>query len=404
VKDVGIGLRGRMTMLYGTLFLLAGSLVVGATYFFTVRAVNAKFHVSFTSTQLQPGTPLAPNRTFSAMQGDIDQQLAAHRREILGELLQISILALVILGVLTIVIGYLIAGRMLRPLHTVTATARRLSESNLHERIGLAGPRDEIKDLADTFDGMLDRLHRAFDSQRRFIANASHELRTPLTMTRTAIEVALARRDTPPETKALGHKLLIANDRHARLIDGLLTLARSERELRTHSSVDVAVLATHAIDQLGPDARNAGVDIKQVLHSGATTGNPVLLERSVVNLVENAIKYNVTAGKVWVRTGRLDGHVFVTVENTGPSVSPTDAEAIFEPFRRLRGSRVQSDRGAGLGLSIVQAVMQAHGGTVKTIPRTGGGLAITLRLPATAPPSDHRSRCPQTIRGRLCRM
>jgi signal transduction histidine kinase len=151
----------------------------------------------------------------------------------------------------------------------------------------------------------------------------------------------------------------------------------------------VAVLATHAIDQLGTDARNSDVDIEQILHPGTTTGDPVLLERSVVNLVENAIKYNVTAGKVWIRTGRLDDHVFVTVENTGPSVSPADAEAIFEPFRRLRGSRIQSDLGAGLGLSIVRAVMQAHGGTVRTIPRIGGGLAITLRLPLTAPSSDH---------------
>jgi len=148
--------------------------------------------------------------------------------------------------------------------------------------------------------------------------------------------------------------------------------------------VDVAVLATHAIEQLKTDAGNADVDIHQVLHSGATTGNPVLLERSVVNLVENAIKHNVTNGKVWIRTGRVDGHVFVTVENTGPCVSPDDAEAIFEPFRRLHGSRVKSDSGAGLGLSIVRAVMQAHGGTVQTIPRTGGGLAITLRLPAPA--------------------
>jgi signal transduction histidine kinase len=391
MKDVRIGLRGRLTVLYATLLLCTGSLLVGVTYLFTIRAVNAKFHVSFTPTGVPPGTSLAPDRTFVTVQGNIEQQLAARRREILGELLQTSILALIIVGVLTIVIGYLIAGRMLRPLHTVTATARRLSESNLHERIALASPHDEVKDLADTFDGMLDRLHRAFDSQRRFIANASHELRTPLTMTRTAIEVALARRDTPPETKALGHKLLIANDRHTRLIDGLLTLARSERGLRTHSPVDVAVLAIHAIDQLANDARNAEVDIQQTLDPGATTGNPVLLERSVVNLVENAIKYNVTAGKVWIRTGQLDRHVFVTVENTGPSISSADAEAIFEPFRRLRGTRVQSDLGAGLGLSIVQAVTHAHGGTVETTPRTDGGLVVTLRLPATAPSSMCRS-------------
>jgi signal transduction histidine kinase len=353
---------------------------VAVTYWFTVHTVNAKFKVSFAAPVPPRSAPAPADQTFYGVQGDIETQLDAHRREILGQLMQTSILTVVVLGILTVATAFLIAGRMLRPLHTVTAAARRLSESNLHERIALPGPRDEVKDLADTFDGMLDRLHRAFDMQRRFIANASHELRTPLAMARTVIEVALARPGTPPETVALGHKLLVTNDRQVRLIDGLLTLARSERELRTRSAVDVRVLAVHAVDQLTGDAGKAGVRIEQELQPGPAVGDPVLLERAVVNLVENAIKYNVADGTVWIRSGTDGGRSFVTVENTGPPVADDEAEVIFEPFRRLRGTRVRSDSGAGLGLSIVRAVMQAHGGAVETVTRADGGLIVTLRL------------------------
>jgi signal transduction histidine kinase len=371
-------LRGRLTVLYGALYFLTGLLTIGATYFFTVRAVNAKFKVSFV-----PPEPSSTDQRFFGVQDDIQRELAAHRQEILSQLLQFSILAVVVLGVLTVAIGYLIAGRMLRPLRTVTATARRLSESNLHERISLAGPADEVKDLADTFDGMLDRLHRAFESQRRFIANASHELRTPIAMARTSIEVVLARPGTPPETAALGHKLLIANDRQIRLIDGLLTLARSERDLRTRVPVDVRALVRHALAQLETDATKAGVTLEPALLPGTTMGDPVLLERAVVNLVDNAIKYNHQPGAVWIRTASHNDHPSVTVENTGAPVPPGDLETMFEPFRRPRGSRVRSRHGTGLGLSIVRAVMHAHGGTVETAARPEGGLIVTLRLPPT---------------------
>jgi signal transduction histidine kinase len=381
VKAIRIGLRGRLTVLYGMLYFLTGLLIVAVTYWFTLRTINAKFKVSFAAQASAHGGPAPTDQTFYGVQGDIEQQLDTHRREILGQLLQASILTVVVLGILTVAIAFLVAGRMLRPLHTVTSTARRLSESTLHERIALAGPRDEVKDLADTFDGMLDRLHRAFEMQRRFIANASHELRTPLAMARTAIEVALARPATPPETKALGQKLLIANDRQVRLIDGLLTLARSERELRTRSVIDVETLAGHAVDQLDADAQKAGVRIEQDLRGGHTIGDPVLLERSMANLVENAIRYNIPDGTVWIRTGSLDGRPFVTVENTGSPVAAEEAELIFEPFRRLGGARVSSNSGAGLGLSIVRAVMQAHAGTIETAIRPGGGLVITLHLP-----------------------
>ena len=381
MRNVRISLRARLTVVYGSLFFVTGTLLVAVTYFFTVRTVNAKFQVHFPAPKPPPGVTLPrSNEVVYGMQGDIRSQIAEHRRAILNQLIQSSALTVVVLGLVAVGLGYLVAGRMLRPLQTVTATARRLSESTLHERIGLTGPRDEIKDLADTFDSMLDRLHQAFDSQRRFIANASHELRTPLAINRTAIEVALARPGTPPETKALGRKLLVANARNERLIEGLLLLARSERELRTRTPTDLADLARGALDQLRIAAEEARITIVPTLSSGVTTGDVILLERSVINLVENAIKYNAVDGRVWVHTGTVGGRPYLVVENTGPVVSAEDTAAMFEPFRRLRSDRVRSARGTGLGLSIVRAVVRAHGGTVETVPRPSGGLAITLRL------------------------
>jgi signal transduction histidine kinase len=385
VRDLRISLRGRLTLVYGSLFCVTAFVLVAVTYLFTVWAVNAKFRTEV------PGQSQPANQRFFFGGPDVERLLADRRREILHELLQASVLAALALGILAFVVGYFIAGRMLRPLQTVTSTARLLSESNLHERIVLTGPRDEIKELADTFNGMLDRLHRAFDSQRRFIANASHELRTPLAISRTAIELLLERGGTAPEVNALHEKLLIINTRHERLIDGLLTLARSERELRNRAPVDVTDLTTDAIDQLSPAAAKVGVGIDHTPVPGPTAGDPVLLEQAVVNLIENAIKYNMPDGKVWVSTGEAAGQAFVTVENTGPSMSAEDAQVIFEPFRRLRGPRRRSERGAGLGLSIVRAVMAAHNGSVAAWPRPQGGLTVTLQFPAARRTEPHPS-------------
>ncbi|HEU5156497.1 MAG TPA: HAMP domain-containing sensor histidine kinase [Streptosporangiaceae bacterium] len=392
MKNLRVSLRTRLTLIYAGLFLVTATLLVAVTYLFTTRAVETKFRVlvskSVESGPTPGGVPAGPPPDIIELRRMVTRQAALQRQAILHDLLQSSALTVGALCLLAVVLGYLVAGRMLRPLQTVTATARRLSENTLHERIGLTGPRDEIKELADTFDGMLDRLHRAFDLQRRFIANASHELRTPLAINRAVIEVELAKPGTPDETRALGRKLLLATARHERLIEGLLLLARSERELSGRTSVDAAILAQDAIDQFGPAAQRSGVRVTAALSPAPTSGDVVLLERCVANLVENAITYNHWDGRVWVLTGEADGRAYVRVENTGPPVSPTDAEIIFEPFRRLTrdraGSardRVGSARGAGLGLSIVRAVVRAHGGTIAASPRRGGGLVITLRLP-----------------------
>jgi signal transduction histidine kinase len=251
------------------------------------------------------------------------------------------------------------------------------ADRGLHERIALAGPRDEIRELADTFDDMLERLDRSFDGQRRFVANASHELRTPLAINRALVEVAVTRANASPDTRQLGETLLAVNARHERLIDGLLTLADSETEVTDRSGVDLRDVAAHVLDQSAVD----GFTVRRDLAPAPTHGDPVLLERLAQNLVENAVRHNVPSGWLSVASTIREGWAELTVANSGPVVAPYDIDTIFEPFRRLGGDRVGSERGVGLGLSIVRAVARAHGGEVTAVPRDGGGLVVTVRLP-----------------------
>ncbi|GAA2276636.1 HAMP domain-containing sensor histidine kinase [Actinomadura luteofluorescens] len=384
--------RTRLTLVYGSLFLVTSAALVAVTYLLTVRTMDGRF----TSRQNVDGATITRLRALAVdgdltelvrLKADADRELARQKHDVLEQLLQSSLVTMLVLGVLAVVIGYVVAGRMLRPLHTVTATARRLSESTLHERIALDGPQDEIKDLADTFDRMLDRLDRAFDAQRRFVANASHELRTPLTINRTVLEVALASRRSPPETRALADVLLGNTARHERLIEGLLLLAKSEREPAARVGTPLRDVVRSALDQLDGKAEEAGVDVEARLGPAAVSGDPVLLERCAVNLLENAVKYNVRDGRIWVRTGVRDGEAFLRVVNTGRPVPSYEVATIFEPFRRLGADRTGSRDGAGLGLSIVRAVVTAHGGAIDTVPRPDGGLSITIRLPMSPGPA-----------------
>jgi signal transduction histidine kinase len=387
-----LSVRTRLTLVYGGLFLVTSAMLVGVTYWLTVRTMDDRFTArgtvdTTTITRLRAMAIDGDLSQLMRLKADADRQVAQQKHDVLEQLLQSSLVTMLVLGVLAVVIGYVVAGRMLRPLHKVTATARRLSESTLHERIALDGPQDEIKDLADTFDRMLDRLNRAFDAQRRFVANASHELRTPLTINRTVLEVALASRKNPPETKALADVLLGNTARHERLIEGLLLLAKSERDLGTRVGTPLPDVVRSALDQLGAETEEADVDVEARLAPAAVTGDPVLLERCAVNLLENAVKYNVRDGRVWVRTGVRDGTAFLQVVNTGRPVPSYEVATIFEPFRRLRADRTGSVEGAGLGLSIVRAVVDAHGGTIDTVPRPDGGLSITVRLPVAEAPA-----------------
>lgn len=315
----------------------------------------------------------------------------------LGALLGWSLLTLGVAVALAAALGWVVASRALAPLHRITATARRVADDSLHRRIALAGPRDEIRDLADTFDAMLERLDRSFDGQRRFVALASHELRTPLTITRTVLEVALDDPATPAETRALGDRLLGVTARHERLIDGLLTLAVAEQAPAAVEEADLADLARTVVAQAAGEAGRAGVGLEADLAPAPVTGDPLLLERLVQNLVDNAVRHNAPGGFVTVRTGPGGGAgpgagagARVVVENSGPVVPPDAVPALTEPFHQHAGGpgadaarrrRRARDGGAGLGLSIVRAVATAHGGALHLAPRPAGGLRATVTLP-----------------------
>ncbi|MFG1960403.1 sensor histidine kinase [Nonomuraea sp. NPDC049028] len=375
-----LGLRMRLTLLYGGSFFVAGSLLLWSTYLITGQALEQQFPAK--------GMRIVGERAGPVQEGAVKSDMVFEKVNVqqradgvLDEMLRSSVVIMIVIGVIAFVLGYLMADRALRPLDRVTETARRLSESTLHERIGLRGPRDEVKRLADTFDAMLDRLHRVFEAQRRFIGNASHELRTPLAINRTILEVSLEEPAASPDLKALARALLGTNARYERLIEGLLLLAQSEQELAVRKSVDVRQVILAVEEQLDLQPRKRPVTLHQDLSAALAMGDPLFLERCVFNLLENAIKYNVRDGEVWLRLRQEGDEAVVVVENTGPQVSPYEVDDLFEPFRRLQGDRVRSARGAGLGLSIVRAIVDAHGGTVTAEARPEGGLTVTMRLP-----------------------
>ncbi|MFE3447811.1 sensor histidine kinase [Nonomuraea sp. NPDC059194] len=371
-----LGLRARLTVLYGALFFVAGSVLLWFTYLLTANALGKQFVLAFAKIGSNAEMP-----SKEQLQATMKSEVGARAAGVLEEMLRYSLMIMILIGIIAVVLGYLIADRALRPIDRVTETAQRLSESTLHERIGLTGPDDEVKRLADTFDAMLDRLHKVFDAQRRFIANASHELRTPLAINRTVLEVSLEEPEASPDLKALARALLGTNARYERLIEGLLLLAQSEQELTARRPVELRHIVRTVLEQVDLQPRKRRVTIHQDLSDAQVEGDPLFLERCVFNLVENAIKYNVRDGQVWIRVS-ADG--LVTVENTGPVVPPYDVDDLFEPFRRLSGERVRSDRGSGLGLSIVRAIVDAHGGTVTALARPDGGLAVTVSLPGPA--------------------
>ncbi|WP_242608954.1 sensor histidine kinase, partial [Actinomadura formosensis] len=360
-----MSVRLRLTLLYGLLFFLAGALLLFVMSFLMANILGNVKVIGF---------GITPDESAELQRQFVEQTM----KQLVGR----SLLALGGVGIITLVLGWFVADRALSPLQRVTTTARRLSESTLHERIALEGPDDEIKELADTFDAMLERLGQAFDSQRRFVANASHELRTPLAINRTLLEVALGDPEASDDLRTVGKTLLATNARHERLIEGLLLLARSERELTTRTPVDLAEVAATVLEHMARREHDNDVAAHPELTSGTALGDPVLLEHLVSNLVENAIKHNeVEGGELWLRTGMLDGYATVQVENTGPVVPAYEVERLFEPFRRLNADRVESSKGAGLGLSIVRSVVLAHRGAVYAVPRPGGGLIVTVRLP-----------------------
>ncbi|MFC5824389.1 sensor histidine kinase [Nonomuraea insulae] len=386
-------LRLRLTLVYGALFFLAGLTLLGVTYLLFNQQLTESFESRFPEVPgrtkqvflTQNGTTLTGDAAIEVLRQQEDVLRSAASTSLLAE----GMIALVVVGGAAVGFGWMVAGRVLAPLNLVTDTARRIAaapmaERGLHERIALDGPADEVKDLADTFDTMVERLDHSFDGQRRFVANASHELRTPLTLNRALVELAMHRRTATSDVKELGASLLEINTRHERLIDGLLLLARSEQEIADHSPVDLADVVAHVARQSADTASDAKVTLYEVTAPAPTTGDALLLERLIHNLVENGIRYNLDDGTGWVRVVSriVSGEkVEVEVSNTGPSVPPYDIPLLFKPFHRHTPERTVTGTSAGLGLSIVRSVAVAHGGDVRARPRDGGGLIVAVALP-----------------------
>jgi signal transduction histidine kinase len=368
----------RLTLWYGGAFFAAGALLVMIVYLLVNEQVNRGARVWLNSDRSEALDSLDRMADLGFTEELLRAQQAAADAT-MRSLLLWSVGALVAIGLLACAVGWLIAGRMLRPIEAVTATARRVADRSLHERINLEGPNDEVKRLADTFDDMLERLDRAFEGQRRFVANASHELKTPLAINRTLIEVAAAKPDPDGRVRSLADNLLAVNERHQRLIDGLLTLARSEQAVGEHVPVDLAVMAEHVVERWRGEAAERDVTIRLEAAESYTAGDVALLERLVENLVANGVRHNSGGGWVSVRTALRDGTPVLTVANSGPSLAAYELPRLFEPFRRREGTdRIGSANGTGLGLSIVDAVARAHGATLKASPREGGGLTVEV--------------------------
>ncbi len=397
----GLTIRLKLTLWYGSLFLLAGIVLIAINYFM-VRdsltpapekaraAVAERFNIPPEALEFGriPGLPGEPGRIerYVTINGIPLPRLLAEaqhelKEEALRQLWTWSLVALAIMAVVTFAGAWLLAGRMLRPLHAITSTAQRLSTSTLHERINLQGPRDELKELADTFDQMLARLDAAFTAQKEFVANASHELRTPLTIIRTEIDVALSDPDlSAAELAEMGAAVTDAVERSERLIDSLLVLASAEGPT-LQVDTDLADLARKEVGLCAEEADALGLRLELDLAQAPVRGDPALLERLVGNLVENAVRHNQAGGWFSVETTATSQHALLEVANSGPILTPEEAERLFERFYRPDRSRSRRTGGFGLGLSIVKAVAIAHGGAVELAPLAEGGLRVLVRLP-----------------------
>jgi signal transduction histidine kinase len=435
-------IRLRLTLLYGVLFLLAGAALLGITYALVAKGSPARqaFFISRLSPAPSGQLPVLPPQIVTAVAGGkpsavvpqsrsvasgvqlqayagrvketfrrlsaaqrsqlrtvqdkANTRIAQVRGDQLSTLLTQSGVALGIMALASIGLGWLMAGRALRPVRTMSMRARGISERNLHERIALEGPDDELKELATTFDGLLARLEAAFESQRRFVANASHELRTPITLERTLVEVALA--DPEPTMESMRdtcRRVLAAGEQQERLIEALLTLARSQRGLESRAPVELREVTAEVVRAVPSD----GLRIETRLGDANTTGDNAMVERLVANLVENAVRYNEPGGWVSAWTGLRDGLPTLEVTNPGPVVASDQVEALVKPFVRAggngraepagepNGGPPKAVRGLGLGLSIVQAIADAHGARLATFARQEGGLKVTVVFPAADP-------------------
>jgi signal transduction histidine kinase len=399
VRLPGRTVRVRLTVLYVLLFLFSGALLLAIASGVAVgrASVTVASSSSGTGAHPQSGQASARIRMLQSQVAYLQSQVAHLQSQVvnqpgqsqLGHVLFISsLIALAIMTIVSAALGWLVAGRALRPVRQMTAAAQRISEDNLNERLAVAGPRDELKELGDTIDGLLARLEGAFAAQRRFVANASHELRTPLTTMRASIDVALAKPEpAPPQTVALAGRLRAELDKIDALLDAFLVLARAQhRHLPgcTALPLDYVVGAVLADQATAIRARNLTVQDTSGPGGAWVTGSQALLSRLVENVIGNAVCHNADGG--WIRiTAQTDGRrASLVVENGGDVLDQRQVDELAQPFRRLGADRTGSDKGSGLGLSIVAAIAEAHGGTLDLQARDGGGLRVCVELPSAA--------------------
>jgi len=414
-------IRLRLTVTYAALFLAAGTVLLTVAYGLVAHSLSSGANASATSNASSAATTSNPPASSpSEAQQDSDANAVAKLKayceqlhdsgrlekqtlqdcentfkagaaagtsdqssRTLNSLLTYSVISLGALTGLSGLLGWIIAGRALRPVTVITDAARRASDRHLGERLAMAGPKDEIRRLAEAFDEMLDRLDRSFTGQRRFVANASHELRTPLAVIRTAVDVTMAKPTrTPAQLESMAGEVRDGVRRAEATVAALLALARSDQPVTAAEPTDLATAVEDAVDLASARIRAAGLSIETTLDPAPVSGDAVLLERMAANIVDNAIVHNVRSGSVRVRTGQAGGRAFLEAENTGAVIPDDLVPGLFEPFRRL-DERTRSDSGVGIGLSIVAAVAAAHHGDVSARARAGGGLTVRIELPTT---------------------
>jgi signal transduction histidine kinase len=386
--------RARLTLLYTGLFAVCGAIVTAISYALVAHLPTLSGDQPDLSRDSVPaGIAAQCQAEHSGVHPDkgliaqcisyLEQQGAQSQRDLtLSHLLQYSLITVAVVIALAAILGWIFAGRAMRPVQQITAAARAAADHNLSARVALRGPRDELRELAETFDEMLARLQAAFEGQQRFIANASHELRTPLTVMRATVDVVLDNQDsTPGDLRGMGKDVRTAVDHAERLIGALLILARNVRGLTICEEIDLATAVEDVIDSVSL----GGKRVRVLLEPAVIFGDPVLAERLIANLVDNAIRYNTTPGDIWISTRAIEGGGQLTVANTGPVISPADVARIFEPFQRL-SDRTSHD-GFGLGLAIVASIAAVHGGTASACPRDDGGLSVTVTIPSVGDPA-----------------
>lgn len=369
--------RVRLAFVNGGLFTVAGSVLLLGDYLLVRRNLLRIPESGLGEAPVPVPAPMPSGAPIPTVHAQLAEAVSTYESRVLSTLLTQSLIGLIATAALAGVLGWWTARRALRPVHAITATARRLSAEDLGQRIALGGSDDEIGELADTFDDMLDRLAAAFEAQRRFVANASHELRTPLALQRTLIDVALEDPAITGDGRVLAEQLLVANRRSEALIHSLLMLARSTSGAHLHEPVRLDLLVREALRDAEPALATARITAVAALAARTVYGDPILLGQLVRNLIDNAVKYNVADG--WVRVD-VGAHPALKVGNSGMHVPREAVPLLFEPFKRLAPDRTDL-RGSGLGLSIVQAIATAHGGTCTAEPTDSGGLTVTVEFP-----------------------